>query len=276
MPYLKKVSETDQTFAAITADHIVQMSTTNSGVDNKNIDFYLLNCDIATFWNKKITRYLSSNKDLIIYDKGFNLFKDFGLISTTTTISCLLFKKSSINIDLFKEISSISKIYSHSFFLFLFFFKKPVAFVSNSFLVYKASQMNDELSNIKSVNPDGTLDLYSFNIGLLKLIKFASKLTEIDKDDILMFNEIEFNKQLLCIKHSILKNFIAINFISDLNIFLQKNIINKIKNINNLKFFLEYAKLFFHENFFRKKIKKENPMEDFLKGFKNEKTNDKK
>ena len=112
--------------------------------------------------------------------------------------------------------------------------------------------MNDELSNIKSVNPDGTLDLYSFNIGLLKLIKFASKLTEIDKDDILMFNEIEFNKQLLCIKHSILKNFIAINFISDLNIFLQKNIINKIKNINNLKFFLEYAKLFFQEYFFMK------------------------
>jgi len=27
---------------------------------------------------------------------------------------------------------------------------------------------------------------------------------------------------------------------------------------------------------FRKKIKRENPMEDFLKGFKNEKTNDKK
>jgi len=229
--------------------------------DNKNIDFYLLNCDIVTFWNKKITRYLSSNKDLIIYDKGFNLFKDFGLISTTTTISCLLFKKSSINIGLFEEISSISKIYSHSFFLFIIFYQKPVAFVSNSFLVYKASQINDELSSIKSVNPDGNLDLYSFNIGLLKLVKFASKLTGINKDDILMFNEIEFNKHSLCIKHSILKNFIAIYFINDLNIFLKKNIYNKIKNINNLKCFLKDAKLFFqeyffHENFFIKKIKK--------------------
>lgn len=39
VPYLKKVSEVDQTFAAITADQIIHMSTINSGVDGKNIDF---------------------------------------------------------------------------------------------------------------------------------------------------------------------------------------------------------------------------------------------
>lgn len=39
VPYLKKVSEVDQTFAAITADQIIHMSTVNSGVDGKNIDF---------------------------------------------------------------------------------------------------------------------------------------------------------------------------------------------------------------------------------------------
>lgn len=231
--------------------------------DNENIDFYLLNCDIVTFWNKKITRYLSSNKDLIIYDKGFNLFKDFGLISVTTTISCLLFKKSSIEIELFEKISSISKIYSHSFFLFLIFYKKSVAFVGYSLLTYKASSVKDEILSISSVKPLGSLDLYSFNIGLVELINFVSKKTGINKKEILLFNEIEFNKQHLCIKHSVLLNFIAINFINDLKIFSEKNLLHKYKNINNLKFFIKITKLFFqeffiHENFFRKKIKKFN------------------
>jgi len=38
VPVLKKTSDLDQTFAAITADHILQISTTSSGVDGKNID----------------------------------------------------------------------------------------------------------------------------------------------------------------------------------------------------------------------------------------------
>lgn len=41
-PYLKKVSDVDQTFAAITADNILYLSTTNPGVDGKQIDFSLL------------------------------------------------------------------------------------------------------------------------------------------------------------------------------------------------------------------------------------------
>lgn len=39
LPYLKKVSDTDQTFAAITADNILYLSQTNPGVDGKQIDF---------------------------------------------------------------------------------------------------------------------------------------------------------------------------------------------------------------------------------------------
>lgn len=39
LPYLKKVSDTDQTFAAITADNILYLAQTNPGVDGKQIDF---------------------------------------------------------------------------------------------------------------------------------------------------------------------------------------------------------------------------------------------
>lgn len=42
VPYLKKVSDVDQTFAAVTADNILYLSTTNPGVDGKQIDFSLL------------------------------------------------------------------------------------------------------------------------------------------------------------------------------------------------------------------------------------------
>lgn len=39
VPFLNKVSDVDQTFAAITADNILYLSTTNPGVDGKQIDF---------------------------------------------------------------------------------------------------------------------------------------------------------------------------------------------------------------------------------------------
>lgn len=39
VPFLKKISDVDQTFAAITADHVLHLSTTSSGVDGKQVDF---------------------------------------------------------------------------------------------------------------------------------------------------------------------------------------------------------------------------------------------
>ncbi len=38
-PYLRKVSEVDQTFAALTADNILYLSTSSQGVDGKQVDF---------------------------------------------------------------------------------------------------------------------------------------------------------------------------------------------------------------------------------------------
>ena len=43
IPYLKKISDVDQTFAAITADNIFYLAQTNPGVDGKQIDFSSLN-----------------------------------------------------------------------------------------------------------------------------------------------------------------------------------------------------------------------------------------
>jgi hypothetical protein len=39
VPYLRKISEVDQTFAAVTADNILYLSTTSGGADGKQIDF---------------------------------------------------------------------------------------------------------------------------------------------------------------------------------------------------------------------------------------------
>jgi hypothetical protein len=43
VPYLRKISETDQSFAAITADQIMYLSTNSSGTDGKQVDFGALN-----------------------------------------------------------------------------------------------------------------------------------------------------------------------------------------------------------------------------------------
>jgi hypothetical protein len=39
VPYLKKVSDADQTFSALMSDTIFQLSTQNGGVDGKKVDF---------------------------------------------------------------------------------------------------------------------------------------------------------------------------------------------------------------------------------------------
>jgi hypothetical protein len=39
IPYLKKVSDADQTFSALLSDTVFQLSTQNPGIDGKKIDF---------------------------------------------------------------------------------------------------------------------------------------------------------------------------------------------------------------------------------------------
>ncbi len=204
-----------------------------------DFSFILVNCNILNP-KVKIIEYIKENNNLLEYNNGIDLFKDFGLISATTTISCLIFKKSDIDIKLFCKISKISSIYSHSCFFLSIFFNKKSCFVSKCLLTYKANSIEYEARNIYAVSrKSNQFDLAQFTTGITNMIGFVSKIIKVNKKDILFFQEIEIAKDSWKTKHSILACFILRMFIDQLNIFYNYDLIKKWKNIFVMIFFIK-------------------------------------
>jgi|GEM_PF-1896137 len=230
-------------------DYMHQYAIENifNNVLQSELSFILLNCDILSP-DKRVCQYMRSNHDMVKYDNGQELFNNFGLISATTTISCLVFKKNDIDINLFSEISKISKIYSHSFFLFTTFYNKKVAFFSKPVITYKSNTIEAESSNIYGLSKQHKLlELHSFTIGLLNLIKYVEEKTKINKKTILNFQEVEISKDNWNVKHSLLCYFILRMFVAQLLIIVKYNLIEKIKNKNNINVFLDEFSVFLQE-----------------------------
>ena len=241
-----------------------------------SFSFILANCNILNP-ELKIIEYIKENDSIIEYKNGIDLFKDFGLISATTTISCLIFKKNEINIKIFYKISKISSIYSHSCFLLSSFYNKKSCFVSKCLLTYKANSMENEATNIYAVSRKlNRFDLAPFTTGIVGIIDYISKNIKVSKKDILFFHEIEISKDSWKIKHTILSCFILRMFIDQLCIFHSYNLIKRwqnifaiifyIKSLNNYLNFVEnhdkiiekikyFVKKNFFENYFNTNIK---------------------
>jgi hypothetical protein len=79
-PYLKKVSEKDQTFAALTADKILYLSTSSLGADGKQIPF------------PGLDKYEYSEEDYImrIMPNTFSMVRGEKLIETLELITLIL------------------------------------------------------------------------------------------------------------------------------------------------------------------------------------------
>lgn len=167
--------------------------------------FILLNMDLR-IEGEEIIDYIKSTSRVVKFKKGRDLFYDFGLVSATTTLSCLLFKKEDFDIDVFKKYSKVSKIYSHSFSFCEMFIDKPCAFIGEKVLTYNANSAEDELKRISELSD--SCAYYSFTAGLYSLIYKLSSSVKISVDEILSFNEIEFQKDNNAIAHMDLKYFI--------------------------------------------------------------------
>jgi glycosyltransferase involved in cell wall biosynthesis len=197
--------------------------------------FVLLNCDILTPDKKHIIQYMRSNKDLVEYKNGIDLFKDFGLISATTTLSCLVFKRERIDISLFKQFSNISAIYSHSAFLLTSFYNVKSAFLAVPILTYKSNVVDDEMRNIVNNSKDnGRFELFSFTTGILRLVENISLITKIPKREILFCREVEINRQFWCVKHTVLIHFIIRNYLQQIMMIGKNSIMYKIKNLTEI------------------------------------------
>ena len=156
--------------------------------------FFLLNCDVLNLENK-IVEYLPSNKNGIVkYDNGVDFFSEFGIISATTTMSCLVIKKDIIDIKVFNLLSSISPIYSHSTSLFCFLYDKKCGFIKRILLTYRLNDMTKEQQSLANAYDESCFDNHGQTIGILKLISEASRITSIPIKKILQFNEPQLSK----------------------------------------------------------------------------------
>lgn len=94
--------------------------------------------------------YYSMVSNGVGYASGRDLFRDFGLATATTTLSCLAGRLSSIDFDVWNSFLSISPIYSHSLAFLCSYRDRPCAVLSGAQVRYTFNSVDDELSRLKA------------------------------------------------------------------------------------------------------------------------------
>ena len=161
-----------------------------------NVDFWLLNCNLL-YSSGFRSPYYTIGPEPRQVSSGLDLFKKFGLVTATTTLSCLLFKKESVDLNLFQRIESIQGIYSHSFFLFCNFASRMVGATNTCFINRKeASSIEVGAALSRYASNLGIPSTEIFTLGLYKLVEFASRHTGLEIGEILSFRELEIFKDV--------------------------------------------------------------------------------
>lgn len=140
--------------------------------------------------------YINSLRPVLYFSRGVDLFRQFGLKTATTTLSCLCFRREGFQRALFEELASVSEIYSHSVALFANFYDAPAIFVAPPLLKYFATPVEKELANIAGHSQSrGQARFFSFALGIVRLAQVASRLTGVPMAEIQDFTELGFDKR---------------------------------------------------------------------------------
>jgi len=171
-------------------------------------DFVLLN--LVAQVGEEVHGYFEAPYPTIAYAQGLDLFRDFGLISATTTISCLCFRRGGLSVREWQRLSEISPIYSHSVAMMLAYHDRPAVVIPKPVVVYTANTLSEERGRITRVATEKRqLTLYSFTLGLIRLLTEASARLGLPVEGFHAFEEIELSKSSWRVKNSLLGFFIA-------------------------------------------------------------------
>ena len=170
----------------------------------------LLLLNIYRLINGRACDYICSHDPIIRFERGIDLFRSFGLISATTTISSLIYNREELDVELFWKLNKLSEFYSHSCTLLGSFFDKACIFYATPLLTYRQNTLEEEASRIGRFSTEGnTTEFYPYTAGIAKLLTKVSMLKGIRLNEILAFEEIEISKSTWKVKHSLLWCFIA-------------------------------------------------------------------
>jgi glycosyltransferase involved in cell wall biosynthesis len=163
-------------------------------IQSSEPSYVLLNTDIFIPQENRTLTYLPISKDEV-YGTGLDLFKNYGLVSATTTISCLFFKREEFRVDLALELAGRSQVYSHSAACLICFFSKPARVLAQPILTYRQNTFTEEKERFdnfcqaKDIIPESI-----FTEGLARLIETIHDETKISFADICTFRELELRK----------------------------------------------------------------------------------
>lgn len=130
-------------------------------------------------------------------------------MSATTTLSCLILKKSDFDLKLALKLSNKAEIYCHSAAILASFHDKPAAFKSNPLLTYRQNSLQEEGARFnaycaeKKILPEAL-----FTTGVIRLIELLRRTTGIPTKIIGNFREPEIRKDTWQLSETTLASFV--------------------------------------------------------------------
>lgn len=179
-------------------DDFPQLESINSilnAIARTSASFLLLNADFYSSYNnaKSIGNYfrIFGEKNIVEYDAGQHFFQNFGLINVSCAIFCCCFKLQDLDIKFFAKIYKISPIYSLVVSMLASFYNKKVCFVNKIHTIFR---LNYDYSHIrKYLHKEERLELFYWNVGLIKSLKFVSEQKNIPFPSIVDLYEYSFD-----------------------------------------------------------------------------------
>jgi glycosyltransferase involved in cell wall biosynthesis len=166
-----------------------------SFLQREHPSFVLANCLIRIPDSDVSIPYFEHENAIERYPAAVELFRKYGLVSATTTISCLVFERGCFRLGAALELAGVSQIYSHSAAMLVSFRDLPAAFVGRVICEYKQNTMAEEAERLSVYcRGRGMLleELFTRSVGALAAA--IQRRADIDISEIARFEEPEFSK----------------------------------------------------------------------------------
>lgn len=185
-------------------------------IADSNVGFILLNPRIN---KEKIAQSfvpLHTTSPTVYYERGRDLFYDFGFVTSTTTFPCLLGKTAPV-VDYHRlhDLNKFATVYSHTFTLFGALKDLPALFVSTPIVSFTLNERKDEFHKLLKQAPAG-IAFYHQSLGLARLIREAARTTKISIAEIGSALEDEVDKDKMQVYPTSLAYFVGFFFLEQL------------------------------------------------------------
>ena len=144
------------------------------------------------------------------YPSGAELFADFGLVTATTTLSCLCGRLARLDLDAWARLLDESPIYSHAAAMLLSYRDRPAAVLAGAQLRYTLNSVADELSRLREAGLTLSRPSYwPYTTGLLRQLRLVLACMPQPAGFFDSVEEIHLSKDSLYLKHGTLAGFLV-------------------------------------------------------------------